>query len=246
MANVTLKGNPVRLAGELPAKGAAAPDFTLVKQDLSAVSKKDLAGKTVVLLTVPSVDTGVCATETRKFNEKAASIPGATVIVASSDLPFAIKRFCAAEGIANVQGASDVRDRDFGRRWGVAIADGPLAGVTARAAFVIDPKGTLAVVAGGDGTARMYKPTAGDQIKAVQVGSPVFAVAIDPAGKRIATGAADGTVKLWDAAGGQELDSLPGHLDSIQCLAFSPDGSLIASGGWDHSVRLWDAAGRAR
>ena len=143
MTAVTLKGNPVRLAGELPAKGAAAPDFTLVKQDLSAVTKKDFAGKTLVLLTVPSLDTGVCALETKKFNEKAAALPGVTVLVASSDLPFAIKRFCAAEGITNVQGVSDLRDRDFGKRWGVAIADGPLQGVTARAAFVVDGGGKL-------------------------------------------------------------------------------------------------------
>ena len=143
MASVTLKGNAVRLAGELPAKGSSAPDFTLVKQDLSAISKKDFAGKTLVLLTVPSLDTGVCAIETKKFNEKAAALPGVTVIVASSDLPFAIKRFCGAEGITNVTGASDVRDRDFGKRWGVAIADGPLQGVTARAAFVIDGAGNL-------------------------------------------------------------------------------------------------------
>lgn len=141
MASVTLKGNPVRLEGELPGKGAAAPDFTLVKTDLSPLTKKDLAGRTFVLLTVPSVDTGVCATETRKFNEKAASIPGVSVVVASADLPFALKRFCAAEGIANVTAASDLRDRGFGKRWGVAIADGPLAGVNARAAFVIDGTG---------------------------------------------------------------------------------------------------------
>ena len=141
MATVTLKGNTVHLAGTLPAKGAAAPDFTLVKQDLSAVSKKDFAGKTVILLTVPSLDTGVCAIETKKFNEKAAALPGVTVLVASSDLPFAIKRFCAAEGITNVHGVSDLRDREFGKRWGVAIADGPLQGITARAAFVIDGTG---------------------------------------------------------------------------------------------------------
>jgi thioredoxin-dependent peroxiredoxin len=146
MATVTLKGNPVRLAGALPAKGSAAPDFTLVKQDLSAVSKKDFAGKTVVLLTVPSLDTGTCALETKKFNDKAAALPGVTVLVASSDLPFAIKRFCAAEGIVNVHGVSDLRDRDFGRRWGVAVADGPLQGVTTRAAFVIDPAGNVRYV----------------------------------------------------------------------------------------------------
>src|SRR5436190_16705737 len=108
MAKTKFKGNDVNLAGELPKPG-----------------------KTTILLTVPSVDTGVCATETRKFNEKATSIPGVAVVVASSDLPFALKRFCAAEGIANVTAGSDLRDRDFGKRWGVAIADGPLQGVTA-------------------------------------------------------------------------------------------------------------------
>jgi len=143
MSTVTLKGNPIRLAGTMPGKGAAAPDFTLVKTDLSQITKKDVAGKTVVLLTVPSVDTGVCATETRKFNEKAASIPNVTVLVASADTPFAMKRFCAAEGIDKVHGVSDIRDREFGRRWGVAIADGPLAGATARAAFVVDPAGKV-------------------------------------------------------------------------------------------------------
>jgi thiol peroxidase len=146
MATVTLKGNTVHLAGTMPAKGAAAPDFTLVKQDLSAVTKKDFAGKTVILLTVPSLDTGTCALETKKFNEKAAGLPGVTVLVASSDLPFAIKRFCAAEGITNVHGVSDLRDREFGKRWGVAVADGPLQGVTTRAAFVIDGTGHVKYV----------------------------------------------------------------------------------------------------
>ncbi len=143
MATVTLKGNPFRLQGSVPAVGSAAPDFKLVKQDLSAVTKADLAGKTVVLLTVPSLDTPVCAAETRKFNERAASLPGVEVLVASSDLPFAIKRFCAAEGIDKVHGVSDLRDRGFGARWGVTIAEGPLEGVTARAAFVIGPKGDV-------------------------------------------------------------------------------------------------------
>jgi thiol peroxidase len=143
MATVTLKGNPIPLAGTLPAVGAPAPDFRLVKQDLSEVTKASLAGKTVVLLTVPSVDTAVCALETRRFNEKAAALPGVTVVVASADLPFAIKRFCAAEGIENVHACSDVRDRGFGARWGVAIAGGPLEGVTARAAFVVGPDGKV-------------------------------------------------------------------------------------------------------
>lgn len=143
MSTVTLKGNPVPLAGALPAVGAPAPDFRLVKADLSEVTKASLAGRTVVLLTVPSVDTPVCATQTRKFNERAAALPGVAVVVASADLPFAIKRFCGAEGIQNVQAASDVRDRGFGERWGVSIAGGPLEGVHARAAFVIAPDGSV-------------------------------------------------------------------------------------------------------
>lgn len=142
-SHVTLKGNPIPVAGTLPHAGAPAPDFTLVKADLSEVTKASLAGKTVVLLTVPSVDTAVCALETRKFNEKAAALPGVTIVVASADLPFALKRFCAAEGIANVVAASDLRDRGFGARWGVAITGGPLAGVLARAAFVIAPDGKV-------------------------------------------------------------------------------------------------------
>lgn len=143
MGKTMLKGNPVNLAGEIPAVGAAAPAIRLVKADMSEVTNASLAGKTTILLTLPSVDTPVCQIETRKFNEKAAAIPGVNVVIASSDLPFAIKRFCAAEGIANVHAASDLRDRAFGSRWGVAIADGPLQGVTCRAAFVIGADGTV-------------------------------------------------------------------------------------------------------
>jgi len=143
MASVTLKGSPLTLGGTMPKTGSAAPAFNLVKQDLAGLSNADLKGKTVVLLTVPSLDTPVCQTETRKFNERAAALPNAAVVVASADLPFAIKRFCGAEGIQNVHGASDVRDRGFGERWGVAIKDGPLAGVLARAAFVIGPDGKV-------------------------------------------------------------------------------------------------------
>jgi thiol peroxidase len=143
MAGVTLKGSPVKVGGRLPEPGQAAPPFTLVKQDLSPISLADLKGRTAILLTVPSLDTPVCQVETRKFNERAAALPGTTVVVASSDLPFAIKRFCAAEGITGVHGASDVRDRGFAERWGVAIQDGPLAGVMARAAFVVGPDGKV-------------------------------------------------------------------------------------------------------
>jgi thiol peroxidase len=146
MATTKLKGNPVALAGSMPAVGDAAPDFKLVKSDLSAITHKDIAGKTTILLTVPSLDTPVCQIETRKFNEKAATLPNVTVLVASPDLTFAIKRFCAAEGIDKVHGVSDIRDRTFGKRWGVEITEGPFEGIMARAAFVIDPNNRIKYV----------------------------------------------------------------------------------------------------
>jgi len=137
MASVTLRGNPFDLKGNLPKVGDKAPDFTLVKSDLSAVSLKDLAGKKKVIVTVPSLDTPVCQTETRKFNEKASALGDVAVLIVSSDLPFAQKRFCETEGIKSVTAASDVRDRGFGQRYGVELAGGPLQGVMARAVFVL-------------------------------------------------------------------------------------------------------------
>jgi thiol peroxidase len=137
MASVTLRGNPFNLKGAMPKVGDRAPDFTLVKSDMSAVSLKDLAGKKKVLVTVPSLDTPVCQTETRKFNEKAAALGNTAVLIVSADLPFAMKRFCETEGIKSVMAASDLRDRGFGERYGVAIAEGPLQGVMARAVIVL-------------------------------------------------------------------------------------------------------------
>ncbi len=138
MATVNLKGNPCNLRGTMPAVGGKAPAFNLTKSDLSPVTLDSLAGKTKIIVTVPSLDTPVCQTETRKFNEKAAALGNTEVLVVSSDLPFAMKRFCETEGIESVSACSDLRDRAFGERYGVAIADGPLQGVTARAVFVID------------------------------------------------------------------------------------------------------------
>ena len=139
MATVTLRGNPINLAGTMPKVGDTAPDFTLVGSDMAPITKASLAGKKKVIVTLPSLDTPVCQVETRKFNEQAAALgDNVVVVIASSDLPFAAKRFCATEGLERVKSGSDLRDRDFGKRWGVAIADGPLQGVTARAVFVID------------------------------------------------------------------------------------------------------------
>jgi thiol peroxidase len=143
MAKITFKGNAVATVGDLPAVGSQAPDFTLTKTDLQPLTKKELAGKRVVLNIFPSIDTGVCATSVRKFNQQAASLPNTVVVCVSKDLPFAHKRFCAAEGIDKVTPASWFRGPDFGQAYGVTMADGPLAGLFARAVVVIDPAGKV-------------------------------------------------------------------------------------------------------
>lgn len=143
MANITLKGNPITTIGNLPAVGSKSPDFTLVKTDLSAVSLKDLAGKKVVLNIFPSVDTPTCATSTRRFNAEASKLAGVEVLCVSKDLPFAFKRFCGAEGLDKVQGVSDFRDAEFGKRFGVTITSGPIQGLLSRAVVVIDGAGKV-------------------------------------------------------------------------------------------------------
>ncbi len=138
MANVTLGGNPITVAGSFPSKGQTAPDFKLVGKDLKDVSLQDFAGKRKVLNIVPSLDTAVCATSARKFNEKAASLANTAVITISADLPFAMGRFCTAEGIQNVVPLSLMRGREFLNNYGVEITSGPLGGVAARAVVVLD------------------------------------------------------------------------------------------------------------
>jgi thiol peroxidase len=143
MASITLKGNPVHTNGDLPKTGAAAPDFSLVKTDLSDLTLRSLAGKTVVLNVFPSIDTSTCATSVRTFNAAAAGFDDTVVLCVSKDLPFAQKRFCGAENLDRVVPVSAFRDQAFGKAYGVSIVDGPLAGLFARAVFVIDPKGKL-------------------------------------------------------------------------------------------------------
>lgn len=138
MATTALQGNPVNLAGDLPAVGSTAPDFKLVAGDLSDKTLADYAGKKKLLNIVPSLDTPVCATSTKKFNEAMAGKSDAVALVISADLPFASGRFCTAEGIQNVVNLSMMRSRNFGKDYGVLIEDGPLAGVTARAIVVLD------------------------------------------------------------------------------------------------------------
>ena len=138
MSNVTLKGNPVTLNGNFPGVGQTAPEFSLVAQDLSDKGLKDFAGKRKVLNIVPSLDTAVCATSTRKFNESASKLANTVVLVISADLPFAANRFCVAEGLENVTTLSLMRGREFMKNYGVEIANTGLAGVSARAVIVLD------------------------------------------------------------------------------------------------------------
>ncbi|HEX9793489.1 MAG TPA: thiol peroxidase [Planctomycetota bacterium] len=141
MATITLKGNPISTAGDLPAVGSAAPDFRLVRCDLSEASLGDYRGIRV-LNVFPSVDTPVCATSVRTFNEKAAGMKGVTVLNVSADLPFALKRFCGAEGLDNVHTLSTFRS-SFGDDYGLNIVEGPLAGLCSRAVIVVDGAGRV-------------------------------------------------------------------------------------------------------
>jgi thioredoxin-dependent peroxiredoxin len=143
MAKITLKGNPINTVGELPKAGEKAPDFILTKTDLSDVSLKDFAGKTIVLNIFPSVDTDICATSVRKFNAQINNYEDAVVLCASRDLPFALGRFCGAEGLDNVIAVSELRNLEFGDNYGVRIVDGPLAGLLARSVVIIDKNGNI-------------------------------------------------------------------------------------------------------
>jgi len=138
MAQVTLKGNPIHTNGDLPKVGTKAPDFKLTANDLKDLSLRDFAGKRKVLNIVPSLDTDVCATSTRKFNERAGQLPDTAVLIVSADLPFASKRFCVAEGLKNVTPLSLMRDKRFAQDYGVLLTDGPLAGLCSRSVVVLD------------------------------------------------------------------------------------------------------------
>jgi len=144
MAQTALRGNPVNTSGDLPSVGAQAPAFTLTQKDLSSLSNGDLAGKNVVLNIFPSIDTAVCATSVRTFNERAAGLDNTTVVCVSADLPFAQGRFCGAEGIENVTTASTFKNPEFLTNYGVGMVDGPLAGLCARAVVVINGSGEVA------------------------------------------------------------------------------------------------------
>ncbi|AGP29829.1 thiol peroxidase [Corynebacterium terpenotabidum] len=142
MADTAFSGTPAHTVGDLPAVGTAAPAFTTVNADLGDVSLSDFAGTRVVLNIFPSIDTGVCATSERTFNQRAAGLDNTVVLSVSQDLPFALGRFCAAEGIENVVATSAFRS-SFSEDYGVRLLDSPLAGVLARAVIVIDTDGSV-------------------------------------------------------------------------------------------------------
>lgn len=143
MATITLGGNAVNTSGELPKIGTQAPNFKLIKTDLSSTSLEDYKGTKLVLNIFPSIDTGTCATSVRKFNETASTLENTKVLCISRDLPFAQKRFCGAEGLENVENLSDFKDGSFGKDYGLEIADSVLAGLHSRVVIILDENGVV-------------------------------------------------------------------------------------------------------
>jgi thiol peroxidase len=143
MATISSRGEIVETSGELPVVGSEAPDFSLRMADLGPVSLADYAGSRLVLNIFPSIDTPTCAKSVRQFNERAGGMPNTRVLNVSADLPFALSRFCGAEGIANVESASVYRSPEFGQDYGVFMAEGRLGGLLARAVVVIDEQGRV-------------------------------------------------------------------------------------------------------
>jgi thioredoxin-dependent peroxiredoxin len=144
MTQVTFKGNPIRIAGSLPEIGSIAPDFRVVREDLTSLSLVELKGKRVILNIFPSLDTPVCAMSVRRFNVEAAKLANTVVLCISRDLPFAHKRFCTTEGIHSVITGSEYQDSSFSDAYGVRILEGPLAGLFSRAIVVINESGRVA------------------------------------------------------------------------------------------------------
>ncbi len=143
MANITLGGNPIQTKGNLPEIGSKAPDFKLTATDLSDKSLNDYSGIRLVLNIFPSIDTGTCAQSVRTFNKKASSLENTKVLCISKDLPFAMGRFCGAEGIENVETLSDYKTGDFGDTYGLTIASGPLTTLHSRCIVVINEDGVI-------------------------------------------------------------------------------------------------------
>ena len=143
MATITLEGNDIHTVGDLPATGSDAPGFTLTNAELGETSLSDYAGKRIILNIYPSIDTGVCAESTRRFNTAAGSLDNTVVLCISADLPFALSRFCGAENLSNVITLSTFRNPQFGDDYGVRITDSPIAGLMSRAVVIIDENGKI-------------------------------------------------------------------------------------------------------
>lgn len=143
MAEITLKGNKINTIGNLPEMGAKAANFAMTKTDLSEASLANYAGKKVIMNIFPSVDTGTCAASVRQFNQQAAQLDNTVVLCISRDLPFAQGRFCGAEGIENVEMLSDFKTGEFGKKYGLEIENGPLAGLHSRCIVVLDENGVV-------------------------------------------------------------------------------------------------------
>ncbi|MCK0159726.1 thiol peroxidase [Allomuricauda sp. F6463D] len=143
MATVTLKGNEIHTLGNLPDNGSSAPDFTLVKTDLSTTTLSNYKGHKVVLNIFPSIDTGTCAQSVRQFNQEAAALDNTKILCISKDLPFAQARFCGAEGIDKVETLSDFKNGNFGKSYNVEFTDGPLEGLLSRSVVVVNENGQV-------------------------------------------------------------------------------------------------------
>jgi len=143
MSELKFKGDSINSSGEMPKTGQKAPNFELVKNDLSRVKLSDYDGKNVILNIFPSIDTGICAMSVKKFNEDAAKLPNTKIVCISKDLPFAHSRFCGAEGIENLDMLSSFDDQDFEKNYSLTMTDGPLKGLFARAIVVVNPNGEI-------------------------------------------------------------------------------------------------------
>lgn len=143
MASITFKGNTINAAGELPKVGEKAPDCTLTNDSLSDIQLGDFAGKKLILNIFPIIDTGICAMSARKFNEEASSLENTVIMNVSKDVPFAQKRFCAAEGLEQVQNASEYKNEGFSSNYHVIASEGPLAGLFSRAVVIINKTGEV-------------------------------------------------------------------------------------------------------
>ena len=143
MATVSLKGNLINTLGDLPKVGSIAPDFSLTKDDLSDVSLDNYKGSRVIMNIFHSIDTGTCANSVRQFNQEASELENVKILCISKDLPFAMARFCGAEGIENVETLSDFRDGNFGKNYNLTYTDGPIRGLLARSIIVLDENGKV-------------------------------------------------------------------------------------------------------